>query len=1358
MTTRETWRSICGSALLLITACATKSPWIPPKPEVPTLPSRDIGHLIHAASIGAYDQDLLADMPLFLWGLDGSAVSPVEDPGGALTRSGVDARIRWAKVPSLRSFSLELWAKDVRGTLAEWRTEESVAMSLVALSPETWRFRLGSSEVLLPADLSPDSWHHVGLSWDGSRGVVMLVVDGIPATRELVPETTPLPAGDLWLGSNSSPATGQFDHAALFGTALHDSRWLHRMGVHRGHRTPTPIDARQPLRFQPQRGHGTPVVAVRATPDLTLAVSAERGHQTRGAAYNPGASSDRSLRIWNLESGLLVSEIPRSAPVADFTISQDGTLLYIGSSAGLETVNLETGQSEGFYKDPAGWPGFISMSDDGRLALIVTKSTSGSGERARTLNRRARVVDLQTSEVLIDHKLHFYRGYPDPVHYAGVTPSGKLSFLLQGTRCSVWDNETKQALIEHTKSCLDLSVTDERTAFVLGEEVQVISGDEITTVTLPERKNYDRRNIRLAGDYLWVDLEDLSLRSVYDLRDGSLVKSIGRQKKSTPSVHQYSYDARHGLLIHKGRDAVSALLPQSMEPAPPDTLKQYLEVNRVVRFDVQGSTVALEALQPEPVRLAEVSRRADALADEVEFDPSGRYVATVGLNYGIYVWDIQAGRLAATLDTSTPDGRPLFRVASVGVRVKVIQDRFLRFSPGGKYLVAAGRVWKVGTWEMVHDLALPTSRLQVSFSRDDRYLSAISGSSSYPGSGNGHLKIIDLEQPEAFLDLHSEEAMWTGAAISSDGSEVAVASISWSEKTDSSSAYFEILDAGTGVKKRRIPLGGDIGEIYAVGYSQDDRYVSAKTWGMHRATGFIHKDLRPGDEEAPEAPSPNVEASADGKIIAFVNDSLLTVVNPTNDEKVHFIARQEDWAAFTPDGYFAGSSGATRLVAGVQGTRGMEVDQLAESHNRPDLIVERMGGSNALVAHFRARHETRLKGQGVAAGAARDAAPAPWASIRSGVVEGTGAQSIAVLETECFDPSGVSSYALSVDGVPVLGERLPSPQPRWLKLLRLPLAAGDNLVEFSCSNSSGVQAQRARMNLSVEGEQTPPRLYFVGLGVSEYPTDSGISSLDFADQDAKDLADAFRSYGGKFSEVRTKTWVNKEVHRRVLGEVTEFIADARHNDVVVLFVAGHGVRDSDEARTYYYLNYDARLGDTAKTAIPFESLESVFSGTKARRRLLLLDTCESGERVSLPTTAAIGEQVRARTIRGLTVEAKNSGGGTVVDVDVLDALRGRKRLIYENFARRLGVRVLASSLGSEASLESGAWRNGAFTEVLLRAMSTAEADLDENGTLSLEELADYTLVEVPKITENHQHPSLRGNRRVSFELMKAASP
>jgi uncharacterized caspase-like protein len=102
------------------------------------------------------------------------------------------------------------------------------------------------------------------------------------------------------------------------------------------------------------------------------------------------------------------------------------------------------------------------------------------------------------------------------------------------------------------------------------------------------------------------------------------------------------------------------------------------------------------------------------------------------------------------------------------------------------------------------------------------------------------------------------------------------------------------------------------------------------------------------------------------------------------------------------------------------------------------------------------------------------------------------------------------------------------------------------------------------------------------------------------------------------------------------------------------------------------------------TALPTDELrDELLEIGRHGRVLVLLDACHSGASAMNGTALAV------------------------------DSTALRTRLAAGN------VTVLTSSSGSEASFEDPAWEHGAFTKMLLDALSDPAADLNQNGLISV---------------------------------------
>src|SRR5262249_36297643 len=143
----------------------------------------------------------------------------------------------------------------------------------------------------------------------------------------------------------------------------------------------------------------------------------------------------------------------------------------------------------------------------------------------------------------------------------------------------------------------------------------------------------------------------------------------------------------------------------------------------------------------------------------------------------------------------------------------------------------------------------------------------------------------------------------------------------------------------------------------------------------------------------------------------------------------------------------------------------------------------------------------------------------------------------------------------------------------------------------------------------IAGQQ--PTLYRICVGVSDY--DQADLKLNAAAKDAKAVFDAFEQYCtgpyNRFGAAKGGLLVDKQATRKSLLETREAVRkEAVPGDLVVMFFAGHGVRQDDE---YYLLTSEA---DPSKSLA-----SSAISGAELRKPLsemqcpvlLIMDACHT---------------------------------------------------------------------------------------------------------------------------------------------------
>jgi uncharacterized caspase-like protein len=266
--------------------------------------------------------------------------------------------------------------------------------------------------------------------------------------------------------------------------------------------------------------------------------------------------------------------------------------------------------------------------------------------------------------------------------------------------------------------------------------------------------------------------------------------------------------------------------------------------------------------------------------------------------------------------------------------------------------------------------------------------------------------------------------------------------------------------------------------------------------------------------------------------------------------------------------------------------------------------------------------------------------------------------------------------------------------------LPLSLDPGPNRVEVAAFNGFSESRRYADITWSAPAGQRPalPNLWILAIGVNSY-ADSNIRNLNYCVADAQSVVDSLKAQEGKrYGRVNSlliadgeRLAPTAETIRRNLG----FLEGAGPRDVVLLFLAGHGV--SENAGAFYFLPSDTRL-NTDRTVNPATAVAGteLFSVLDAPgNRLVFIDACQSGG----------------------------------VDND---------RLV--RYLMDTNAFVFASSRGNELSQERAEFGHGVFTYSILNAIQGVPAARAE-GNVSVLSLGGFVSTDVPRITDDRQHPS-----------------
>jgi len=333
-----------------------------------------------------------------------------------------------------------------------------------------------------------------------------------------------------------------------------------------------------------------------------------------------------------------------------------------------------------------------------------------------------------------------------------------------------------------------------------------------------------------------------------------------------------------------------------------------------------------------------------------------------------------------------------------------------------------------------------------------------------------------------------------------------------------------------------------------------------------------------------------------------------------------FVAGQ-DWIAWTPEGYYAATPGCEKMMGWASKKDDYHAltfypaERFRKQLYRPDVIKLLLDKGNIKEALAAANAE--LKKDGIVTPAAADVVAElskllpPVATLQ--ILDKTALPKVTVKASAIAAVANqpVTALRLLVDGRPLTdGAALQTfdggkkeAAAEWS--ITLPPGKHQLAVLARCPDSSSISNM---VEIEVADPTKQNTLHVLAVGVNDY--EDGTLKLDFAAKDARDIAAGFQksSKGTLFHDVHSEALVNGKARKEaILSRLSALRKEAKPNDLVVIFFAGHGVKEKDK---FYLLPVEAKTTDLAKTAISGDELRKSL-GEFPCQVLLMLDACHS---------------------------------------------------------------------------------------------------------------------------------------------------
>lgn len=1052
-----------------------------------------------------------------------------------------------------------------------------------------------------------------------------------------------------------------------------------------------------------QTGHSQALISVAFSPDGKLLA---------------GSSWDGAVKLWDRDSG---TELRTVYTYGAFSVafSPDGKLLAGGGENSIKLWEVASGNELRTLKGHSDVIYSVAFSSDGRLLA--------TGSRDKTI----KLWDVDSGT-----ELRTLVGHSDFINSVAFSSDGRL--LASGSLDStikLWDvgnGSELRTLMGHSSAVRSVAFSPDGKLLASGSSDKsiklwdVTSGSELRTL----RNDFRIGSVAFSPDGKLLassSPEDTAIK-LWDVGAGTELRTLKGRFSGVSSMPFSSYGIASIVFSPDGKLLASGNLDNTIKlwdvesASELHTLMGHAFGINSVALSPDGKLLATGNLD-HTVKLWEVGGRNglrtlkghSRYVNSVAFSPDGKLLASASLDNTIKLWDVSNGTELRTLKGHSPG--PVFFLGGV---------TSVAFSPDGK-LLASGctdktvKLWDVNSGEDLRTLKGHSNAVgSVTFSPDGKLLAS--------GAVDNTVKLWDVESGNELRTLKGHSDGVLNVAFSPDGQLLASAS---------KNSTIKLWNVATGSELRT--LKGHLSRVYSIAFSPDGRLLASggqdstiNVWEVDSGN-FLHTLWGHGNAVR------SVVFSSNGRHL--VSGSLDTTIRVWEvgswNELVRSIAFDEnEWVIADPAGRFDATPSAQKLMSWRVGAGLYDLvalDQLKERYYEPGLLAKIFGFNKEPLRSVSKFENPKLYPEVKYTQLTRDSNTLKVTLTNRGGGIGrvqvfvNGKEYLADARDEKLKQNSyVAQATLNIDLSKATSAR----------------AGTDNKVSVVAWNIENYISSRGAEILWTPGGPTtraPPEVYAIIGGISNY--DGAQLNLNFAAKDAVDIASAIelgakRLFGADKVHL---TLLTSAPDRRAAPPTKEnftkaFAAarKAKPTDILILYLAGHGIALQTDNSTYCYLTKEARTSDSAvlsdpvvrkQSTITSEELTDWIKQIPALKQVLVLDTCAAG---------AAQAQLRL-------VDKRNLSG---------DAIRALDRTMT-----RTGSYILMGSAADAPSYEASQYGQGLLTYALLKGMNGPALRDDE--FVDVNRLFQYARDEVEQLAKNIggiQKPIAFSPKDDSFEV------
>ena len=1054
------------------------------------------------------------------------------------------------------------------------------------------------------------------------------------------------------------------------------------------------------------------------------------------------ASEDSTAKIWDAESTILLlnfNQYPQSVISADFSfddkmilmVYRDNTAKIWDAETGKLISNL-TGHSESitsasFSKDnkkilTASWDSTSKIWDarTGKLLAILTGHSStvysarfspdGGKIVTASNDSYAKIWNAETGKLLID-----LNGHTSCVNSANFSPDGKkIVTASDDNYLKIWDTESGKLLLDikgHNDKINAANFSPD------GKKIVTFSRDKIcklwdaeTGNLLVELKGHsadlNSASFSSNGEKIVTASNDMTAK-IWSIKTGKIMADLNGHSSAVWSAN-FSPDGK--MIVSTSGDNTAKLwlletgILTAQFPLYPwiNSANLSPDGKKIITTSLEYSPKIWDAISAKP--LITLNGHLDKV-NWASFSPDGRTVATTSNDKTSKIWDAETGKLLVEL---------------TGHWYHV---RLANFSPDGKKIVTTSsdktaKIWDVKSGKLLADLAAHKDVVNsANFSLDGKMIVT----SAFDNS----LKIWDVETGRLLIDIATDAR---DAYFSPDG------------KTLVNSSWYDDMPKIWDVVSGNLlsELKGHSRSITSIGFSQDGKKIVTASWDRtikiwDAATGKILSNLVGHSADVNSA-----KFSLNGKIIISAsNDNTIKIWDASSGKlKGSFYAvDSSDYICMIPSGYYKCTQGAAKLLHYVsKDLKVITFEQLDVKYNRPDKVLEAIGNSDtALIKSYRKAWEKRIKKLGIDTTAFKDGYSVPEADFTNRDVieyeQKTGTLKLTIKGND--STYKLDRFNIWVNETPIFGQRGISIRKKNINdldtTITIKLSQGENRIETSITNVNGTESYRMPLIVNyTPAIRQKEMIRFIGIGIDQFKDDK--YNLEYSTKDIRDLSLKLKEKYG--NDISIDTLFNENVTVSNVKQLKNKLLQTTENDKVIISYSGHGLLSKEY--DYYLSTYAVNFNKPEENGLSYDELENLLDSIPARKKLMLIDACHSGE---VDKEEGI-EMNKMSDSLGLSKGIIIDGSTTQTQQLGLKSSFELMQSLFVNVGKSTGATIISAAAGNQFALERGDLKNGVFTYSLLEAMNT-------HTTLKISELKKIVGERVEQLTNGMQKPTSR---------------